>query len=125
MGYGGVGGEQVRRRAAAGDGSASGLGLADQTERARRRELAKMQRRAGFLDQAKVARDRHRLGDRGGGGQAEPRRHFAVGRDRAVGQSFVLSVRDDRSEEHTYELQSLMRSSYAVFCLTKKKAPQN
>src|SRR3546814_10378308 len=26
-----------------------------------------------------------------------------------------------RSEEHTYELQSLMRNSYAVFCLTKKK----
>src|SRR3546814_6744291 len=26
-----------------------------------------------------------------------------------------------RSEEHTYELQSLMRSSYAVFCLTKKQ----
>src|SRR3546814_3298553 len=25
-----------------------------------------------------------------------------------------------RSEEHTYELQSLMRSSYAVFCLKKK-----
>src|SRR3546814_7740325 len=25
-----------------------------------------------------------------------------------------------RSEEHTYELQSLMRISYAVFCLTKK-----
>src|SRR3546814_8884525 len=28
--------------------------------------------------------------------------------------------RDDRSEEHTSELQSLMRSSYAVFCLKKK-----
>src|SRR3546814_2287240 len=27
---------------------------------------------------------------------------------------------DDRSEEHTSELQSLMRISYAVFCLTKK-----
>src|SRR3546814_3470387 len=27
----------------------------------------------------------------------------------------------DRSEEHTYELQSLMRISYAVFCLKKKK----
>src|SRR3546814_1060025 len=27
----------------------------------------------------------------------------------------------DRSEEHTSELQSLMRRSYAVFCLTKKK----
>src|SRR3546814_7982421 len=28
-----------------------------------------------------------------------------------------------RSEEHTSELQSLMRISYAVFCLTKKKKP--
>src|SRR3546814_3119339 len=27
----------------------------------------------------------------------------------------------DRSEEHTSELQSLMRISYAVFCLNKKK----
>src|SRR3546814_3946770 len=27
----------------------------------------------------------------------------------------------NRSEEHTSELQSLMRISYAVFCLTKKK----
>src|SRR3546814_6588390 len=30
-----------------------------------------------------------------------------------------------RSEEHTSELQSLMRSSYAVFCLKKKKNQQN
>src|SRR3546814_1998191 len=29
--------------------------------------------------------------------------------------------RSSRSEEHTSELQSLMRISYAVFCLTKKK----
>src|SRR3546814_10881788 len=29
-----------------------------------------------------------------------------------------------RSEEHTSELQSLMRISYAVFCLTKKKKNQ-
>src|SRR3546814_7620548 len=27
---------------------------------------------------------------------------------------------DDRSEEHTSEIQSLMRNSYAVFCLKKK-----
>src|SRR3546814_2119751 len=27
----------------------------------------------------------------------------------------------ERSEEHTFELQSLMRNSYAVFCLKKKK----
>src|SRR3546814_4971749 len=30
----------------------------------------------------------------------------------------------DRSEEHTSELQSLMRISYAVFCLKKKKHTQ-
>src|SRR3546814_6544854 len=31
------------------------------------------------------------------------------------------NVPNDRSEEHTSELQSLMRNSYAVFCLKKKK----
>src|SRR3546814_3685469 len=31
----------------------------------------------------------------------------------------------DRSEEHTSELQSLMRISYAVFCLKKKKTPHH
>src|SRR3546814_6893188 len=31
----------------------------------------------------------------------------------------------ERSEEHTSELQSLMRISYAVFCLKKKKEIQN
>src|SRR3546814_5080564 len=32
-----------------------------------------------------------------------------------------IIVRQNRSEEHTSELQSLMRISYAVFCLKKKK----
>src|SRR3546814_5109978 len=32
--------------------------------------------------------------------------------------------RGGRSEEHTSELQSLMRISYAVFCLKKKKTKQ-
>src|SRR3546814_5895044 len=50
-----------------------------------------------------------------------PQKHFTV---------IVLTNRNDpepyplameiRSEEHTSELQSLMRISYAVFCLTKK-----
>src|SRR3546814_1925661 len=31
----------------------------------------------------------------------------------------------ERSEEHTSELQSLMRSSYAVFCLKKKTKNKN
>src|SRR3546814_5213613 len=34
---------------------------------------------------------------------------------------FVFYPSTERSEEHTSELQSLMRSSYAVFCLKKKK----
>src|SRR3546814_8879589 len=43
-----------------------------------------------------------------------------VGRARApCGQSITRYV-DARSEEHTSELQSLMRISYAVFCLKKK-----
>src|SRR3546814_1916689 len=36
----------------------------------------------------------------------------------ALGESTGLSIA--RSEEHTSELQSLMRISYAVFCLKKK-----
>src|SRR3546814_5665409 len=47
---------------------------------------------------------------------------------RGIGRSFVTKDVDLdvvhallRSEEHTSELQSLMRISYAVFCLQKKK----
>src|SRR3546814_2647383 len=43
-------------------------------------------------------------------GRARDRRRRPSGRSR-----------QDRSEEHTSELQSLMRISYAVFCLKKKK----
>src|SRR3546814_8245038 len=35
----------------------------------------------------------------------------------------VAAINLPRSEEHTSELQSLMRISYAVFCLTKKNKP--
>src|SRR3546814_6974445 len=34
---------------------------------------------------------------------------------------YCVETPPDRSEEHTSELQSLMRISYAVFCLKKKK----
>src|SRR3546814_3472028 len=37
----------------------------------------------------------------------------------------ALERRIDRSEEHTSELQSLMRISYAVFCLKKKNTILN
>src|SRR3546814_8288536 len=38
--------------------------------------------------------------------------------------SIALESHEKRSEEHTSELQSLMRHSYAVFCLKKKKSKQ-
>src|SRR3546814_6322117 len=39
----------------------------------------------------------------------------------AVGDDAGAGLDVHRSEEHTSELQSLMRNSYAVFCLKKKK----
>src|SRR3546814_3438771 len=45
-----------------------------------------------------------------------------AGTDRAAGAGARRhSVEPQRSEEHTSELQSLMRNPYAVFCLKKKK----
>src|SRR3546814_5263145 len=38
-----------------------------------------------------------------------------------LGRQVAAALRRQRSEEHTSELQSLMRISYAVFCLKKKK----
>src|SRR3546814_8110866 len=44
----------------------------------------------------------------------------AGGRDKRA-MDGARPSQDRRSEEHTSELQSLMRNSYADFCLTKKK----
>src|SRR3546814_7569343 len=43
---------------------------------------------------------------------------------RYVSMAMGLVKESGRSEEHTSELQSLMRTSYAVFCLTKKTKKQ-
>src|SRR3546814_3416582 len=60
-----------------------------------------------------------RLGG-GRGDRAAPRR-AARGRGRGEPRRLrARGARDERSEEHTSELQSLMRISYAVFCLQKK-----
>src|SRR3546814_16248281 len=59
------------------------------------------------------ADDADAAGDRADGGDALHR--FRCG-DRALRRGDDASA---RSEEHTSELQSLMRISYAVFCLTK------
>src|SRR3546814_9095618 len=46
-------------------------------------------------------------------------RALAADQCRRIGRHCGIGT--DRSEEHTSELQSLMRISYAVFCLKKKK----
>src|SRR3546814_3475142 len=69
-------------------------------------------------------------GDAGHGAQRVGRQRAAagaklhiMGRRAAAGpHPYVRQAEaDQRSEEHTSELQSLMRISYAVFCLKKKK----
>src|SRR3546814_1686355 len=47
-----------------------------------------------------------------------------TGRHAGAGAAVEHRVPADRSEEHTSELQSLMRISYAVFCLKKKNRIQ-
>src|SRR3546814_6344546 len=50
--------------------------------------------------------------------------HSAIGANKPKGWDHQISDSGEptiRSEEHTSELQSLMRISYAVFCLKKKK----
>src|SRR3546814_3807548 len=82
-----------------------------------------------------------RLCERGGGFVDDLEIAGGIGRQKCAGliqievqlreqraRILVLVVRADdvgqRSEEHTSELQSLMRISYAVFCLKKKKKEQ-
>src|SRR3546814_8721339 len=48
-------------------------------------------------------------------------RHLKIGFEEFEHGFLYKRIREDRSEEHTSELQSLMRISYAVFCLKKKK----
>src|SRR3546814_9740690 len=62
---------------------------------------------------------------------ASPEVRFGVRRFGVLGGEIVhgelrrVGQRHRRSEEHTSELQSLMRISYAVFCLKKKKSIHN
>src|SRR3546814_3162002 len=54
-------------------------------------------------------------------GPARGRNRQILDRREAAARVFGQEHADRRSEEHTSELQSLMRISYAVFCLKKKK----
>src|SRR3546814_5915093 len=50
---------------------------------------------------------------------------FALVHTNEAAESIGLYAGEQRSEEHTSELQSLMRISYAVFCLKKKNNKRN
>src|SRR3546814_3127657 len=52
-------------------------------------------------------------------------RGLEVARTMVVNMFIVAEIFYLRSEEHTSELQSLMRISYAVFCLTKNTSPNH
>src|SRR3546814_4717612 len=60
-----------------------------------------------------------------GGVMADPSEDVAVDERLILNERLeeARAVLQSRSEEHTSELQSLMRISYAVFCLKKKKNP--
>src|SRR3546814_1693281 len=74
--------------------------------------------RVGAHQQPRPAGDRHGLRVRRDRGPAPPRTRPP---HPAQGGKFRPGARGaERAEEHTSELQSLMRISYAVFCLKKK-----
>src|SRR3546814_2200794 len=59
--------------------------------------------------------------DRARAGAIHPQRAVAAAGSGGAARRLAGGLRLRRSEEHTSELQSLMRISYAVFCLKKKK----
>src|SRR3546814_5332582 len=84
-------------------------------------DLAEHGDRLAGVDQGEILRRR----DDHGAGERNLLRHsqlhVASARGHVDDEDVELSPGDLRSEEHKSELQSLMRSSYAVFCLKKKK----
>src|SRR3546814_8204244 len=83
-----------------------------------------------LIDDGRAVADRHEIVGRGHAERLLPMIAELPGGGRAdeilvdVGPGSFTGTRVGRSEEHTSELQSLMRISYAVFCLKKKKKTQ-
>src|SRR3546814_10273005 len=99
---------------------------ADLFRRVHRSQLGARLRRAGHRSAGNQVllhrrRDRRLKRETAGGGQRPPPQRQG-GALRAPPFSLVLpwALAMGRSEEHTSELQSLMRISYDVFCLKKK-----
>src|SRR3546814_7269698 len=91
--------------------------------RHRRRLGTRCRHRARARGEGRQGRDLRPAGRKGPRDRVRTRRHLLrVQRHRRrIGRRRLReSTRSARSEEHTSELQSLMRISYAVFCLKKK-----
>src|SRR3546814_1273107 len=85
-------------------------------------ELAPAGDRLELVGVQGIERDVHPLDAEAGQLLREAAELAAVGGEGELVQRAAVEVaRERRSEEHTSELQSLMRISYAVFCLKKKK----
>src|SRR3546814_4688420 len=76
---------------------------------------------AAALEREQEALGRLRFGLHLVAGRHEERLRFDYQKTLAARLGYADDDRNLRSEEHTSELQSLMRISYAVFCLKKKK----
>src|SRR3546814_2674434 len=68
-----------------------------------------------------TAARRHPVGGLGSIGEMLIEHNHGFGQGRGSNSECSFNQAHLRSEEHTSELQSLMRISYAVFCLKKKK----
>src|SRR3546814_1188545 len=106
------------------------LDLAWDSRRRRRSTRSRRERQFGDAASGSMERSRGRVVDHG---KRERALNMADNDTKAPGatpagkttRTKAKTAAKTRSEEHTSELQSLMRISYAVFCLKKKKDKQN
>src|SRR3546814_9833601 len=92
-------------------------------KRARRGNRSRRRSRHAFLGLPPdlLAAGDERGGQHGGRHQAHQDGAGGIDLRRHPEAHLAVDLYRQRSEEHTSELQSLMRTSYAVFCLKKKK----
>src|SRR3546814_113716 len=86
-----------------------------QTKVLGRKEKIAVEKGHALLERVGLAEHAHKYPSQLSGGQQQ---RVAIARSLCMDPNVMLF--DERSEEHTSELQSLMRISYAVFCLNKK-----
>src|SRR3546814_8812872 len=86
-----------------------------------RTDISDLERGRGYLEALSqfYDNDRNRMAERIGISLSQLNRYILLAK---LDEKFVDAI---RSEEHTSELQSLMRISYAVFCLKKKTIHHN